>query len=86
MSPKVNLLSLNVIFFQTELEIFHQYPVFFRCQRYISLALCDIQYERIVPLHISDLPAKCHIAVILLPQIYDYIIVYLHKSIFDTLY
>lgn len=86
MPPKINLLSLDIIFFQTKPTILHQYPVFLRCQRYISLALCHIQYEWIIPLHIPDLPAKCQIAVILLPQIYDYIVVYLHKSIFDTLY
>lgn len=84
--PEGNLLSLDVIFFQTEPEILHQYPVFFRCQRNLLLALRHIQYERIVPFHIPNLPAKCQIAVILLLQIYNYIVVYLHKSIFDTLY
>lgn len=39
MSPEVNLLSLNVIFLQTESEILHQYPVFFRHQGNISLTL-----------------------------------------------
>lgn len=86
MPPEINLLSLNVIFFQTEPEILHQYPVFFPCQRNLPLTLRNLQYERIVPFHIPDLPAKCQIAVILLSQIYDYIVVYLHKSIFDTLY
>ena len=86
MPPEINLLSFNIVFPQTEPEILHQYPVFFRCQKNLPLTLCNIQYERIIPLHIPDLPAKCQIAVILLPQIYDYIVVYLHKSIFDTLY
>lgn len=86
MSPEVNLLSFNIVFPQTEPEILHQYLMFFRCQRNLPLTLRHIQYERIIPFHIPDLPAKCQIAVILLAQIYDYIIVYLHKSIFDTLY
>ena len=85
MPPEVNLLSFDIIFLQTEPEILHQHSVFFLCQRNIPLALRHIQYERIVPLHIPDLPAKCQIAVILLPQIYDYIVVYLHKSMFHTL-
>lgn len=86
MSPEVNLLSFNIVFPQTKPEILHQYLVFFCCQRNLSLTLRNIQYEWIVPFHIPNLPAKCQIAVILLPQIYDYIVVYLHKSIFDTLY
>lgn len=85
MPPKINLLSFNIVFLQTEPKILHQYPVFFCCQRNLSLTLRDIQYERIVPLHIPDLPAKCQIAVILPPQVHDYIVVYLHKSMFHTL-
>lgn len=49
-APEINLLSFNIVFPQTEPEILHQYPVFFRCQRYIFLSLRDIQNERIIPL------------------------------------
>ena len=53
-APEINLLSFNIVFPQTEPEILHQYPVFFRCQRYIFLSLRDIQNERIIPLHENE--------------------------------